>query len=163
MNTLTEVLLFLGFVFLLLYLWTRHRYSYWRRKNIPNITPFPIFGNLQDIILRRSNGSEHFAYLYNHPNAKDQPVVGLHVFLTPSLMIRDLDLIKQILIKDFNNFSNRFASTDPVRDGLGWNNLFMIKNPKWKDLRSKLTPFFSSGKLKMMFPLIAEVCIEFIL
>lgn len=36
-------------------------------------------------------------------------------------------------------------------DPLGKYNLIYLKNPVWKNLREKLTPFFSSGKLKLIF------------
>ena len=72
-------------------------------------------------------------------------------------MIRDLDLVKNVLIKDFNQFSNRYSYSDPHSDGVGANTLFFAKNPKWKNIRSKLTPVFASGKIKQMFPLVEEV------
>lgn len=39
---------------------------------------------------------------------------------------------------------------------LGSGNLFFIKNPAWKQIRSRLTPFFTSGKMKQMFHLMNE-------
>lgn len=39
--------------------------------------------------------------------------------------------------------------------------LFNLEGKKWKSLRSKLTPAFSSGKLKRMFYLLAECSEEF--
>ncbi|KAH1021272.1 hypothetical protein HUJ04_010807 [Dendroctonus ponderosae] len=37
---------------------------------------------------------------------------------------------------------------DPIMS----NFMFLAKNPRWKAVRSKLTPVFSTGKLKQMFP-----------
>lgn len=59
-------------------------------------------------------------------------------------------------VKDFNHFSNRYASSD-VHDPLGYFNLFSAKTQFWRRIRSKLSPFFSSGKLKTMFYLLEKI------
>lgn len=98
-----------------------------------------------------------FADLYEHDIAKNEPYVGIHIFNKPGVLIRDLELIKKVLIKDFNNFSNRFTRMNPHNDPLGSNNLFLLRNPMWRELRQKLTPVFTSGKMKQMFYLVEQI------
>jgi len=70
-------------------------------------------------------------------------------------MIRDPELINDVLIKEFSSFPNRGIYSDFSANPLS-NNLFFMENPQWKTIRSKLTPAFTSGKLKIMFNQIKE-------
>lgn len=74
---------------------------------------------------------------------------------TPLLIIRDPELIKHVLCKDFHDFMNRFPD---LKQKNRPETLILIlqQNEKWKNLREKLTPLFSSGKMKMMFGLVKE-------
>lgn len=99
----------------------------------------------------------HISEIYSDPRMKDEAVVGIYVINKPALIIREPELIKSVLIKDFNRFSNRYGRCDPHGDPLGSNNLFFVRNPQWKEIRTKLTPVFTSGKVKQMYPLMQEV------
>lgn len=97
------------------------------------------------------------AKFYNAPGFENEPVVGIFLSYRPALVIRDLDLIKTVMIKKFQYFNNRALATDPHNDALGHNNLFFSRSPAWKELRHKLSPVFTTGKIKQMYPLMVKV------
>jgi len=65
-------------------------------------------------------------------------------------MIRDPEIINNILIKDFSYFTDRGILVDFKAEPMS-EVLFLMKNPRWKTLRTKLSPAFTSGKLKQMY------------
>jgi len=65
-------------------------------------------------------------------------------------MIRDPEIINNILIKDFSHFTDRGIHVDFSAEPLS-EVLFLMQNPRWKKLRTKLSPAFTSGKLKQMY------------
>uniref|UniRef100_A0A1A9Z5A0 Cytochrome P450 n=1 Tax=Glossina pallidipes TaxID=7398 RepID=A0A1A9Z5A0_GLOPL len=153
------IFLLLTTVFLLYY-WCKYTYSYWLRHGIPQSKPIPFIGNMKKTIMLKRNFGLYASDIYNEPEMADKPVVGVYIFNQPALIIRDLDLIKSILIKDFNYFSNRYGNCDPHRDALGTYNLFFARDAFWKEMRVKISPVFTSGKIKQMYPLIRQIGCE---
>lgn len=134
----------------------RH-YSFWQRLGVREIRPKWIVGNLMGLLSMRTCPAEFISRLYNHPEAENEPFVGIHVFHQPALLVRDPELVKKILVKDFGKFHNRYSSADDKGDLIGSQNIFFLKNPAWKEVRVKLSPFFTGNRMKKMFPLIEEV------
>ncbi|KAM8712022.1 hypothetical protein ACLKA7_012528 [Drosophila subpalustris] len=154
---LTAILLILVGALSAIYMWFQRNHSYWKRKGISYIEPTPILGNTLPLFKQTSSFGMHISDIYKDPRMENEPVVGIYVINKPGLIIRDPELIKSVLIKDFSRFSNRYGRCDPHGDALSANNLFFVRNPQWKEIRSKLTPVFTSGKLKAMYPLMQEI------
>ncbi|XP_049762223.1 LOW QUALITY PROTEIN: cytochrome P450 6k1-like [Schistocerca cancellata] len=85
--------------------------------------------------------------IYNH--LPKERYVGFYGFHRPLLLIRDPELIRHVHIKDFGTFHDRGLFIDdeePLNK-----HLFFLAGKKWRQLRIKLSPTFTSGKLKGMF------------
>lgn len=132
------------------YYFTR-TFNYWKKRNVAGPEPIPFFGNLKESALRQKNLGVVMQEFYEmFPNEK---VVGVYRMTTPCLLIRDLDIIKHIMIKDFELFADR--GVEFSKQGLG-QNLFHADGDTWRALRSRFSPMFTSGKLKNMFYLMSE-------
>ncbi|XP_048463765.1 thromboxane-A synthase-like [Rhincodon typus] len=71
-----------------------------------------------------------------------------------TVVIAEPEMLKQILVKDFSNFVNRMKVSlisQPLSDSL-----LFLQDGDWKNVRSILTPTFSSAKMKEMCPLINQ-------
>lgn len=153
MSDVTLVLLSLIAVIVLsVYLYVKHVYSYWKRKNITFLKPTFLLGSSGDNIFQKISIGEQTEKYHNSSN---EPVVGFYAVLRPSLLIRDPEIIRNILIKDFPSFYHRGLYSNEKIDPLS-GNLVFLNGEKWQNLRSKLSPAFTSGKLKAMFPTLVE-------
>ncbi|XP_015600259.1 cytochrome P450 6k1 [Cephus cinctus] len=136
------------------YLYMTRKFNYWKKRGVLEFKPVPFLGNFGECLFFRKSALDFIKDYYN--NSKGLKYMGFYILDQPFLMLRDPELIKHILIKDFNYFHDRYTSTGK-KDILGNANLFTIKNPAWRFLRGKLTPFFTSGKMKKMFELMLAV------
>lgn len=136
-----------------IYICITKKLSYWRNKNIPGPKPFPVVGNLWKVVsLQKAIGQ----LLKEFYDSGDGPLMGIFAFDEPILLIRSLDIVKQICLSDFQIFNDRVTAL-PKHDDVVSNFLLMQKNPEWKTNRTKITPVFSSAKLKIMFDVIKGI------
>ncbi|XP_053697004.1 cytochrome P450 6a2-like [Sabethes cyaneus] len=134
------------------------RYAYWKNRNVPYVEPSFPFGNLSGMSKR------HMALLAqdSYRQLKDcgKKFGGIFFFINPVALILDLDFAKDVFIKDFQYFHDRGVYSNEKADPIT-THLVSMEGIKWKNLRTKLTPTFTTGKMKMMFPTITAVAEEF--
>lgn len=141
-------------ILVLLYYFDRKQFTYWKDKGITQLDNQTILiGDIKDLVLQR----KPIAEFYGDTSApfKSSPIVGIYFSYRPIIIINDLELAKTILTTDFHYFHDRGIFIDPTIDPLT-ENLFCLPGDKWKRLRQKLTPLFSTSKLKMMLPIIKD-------
>jgi hypothetical protein len=78
------------------------KYSFWKKKGVRFIKPVIPFGNITNLILLRKAVAEVMKELYD--KFPEEPYVGIYELLNPMLLIRDTELIKQVMVKDFSHF-----------------------------------------------------------
>lgn len=156
---LSSVIVFFVIIVISVYGFLYHQFTYWKRRNIPYIKPNWIFGNVKDVE-KTIHHTKFWIDAYQKLKHKG-PVGGIFVFFNPIAIITDLNLIRQILIKDFHIFPDRAHYFDKKNDPISAH-LVNIEGSYWKFIRNKLSPAFSTGKLKAMFQPLADLTDNFL-
>ncbi|XP_013141721.1 PREDICTED: cytochrome P450 6B6-like isoform X2 [Papilio polytes] len=141
-------------VLVALYLHGTKTFRYWEKRGIKYEKPVPFIGTYLPVMFRVKSMAQLAVDLYwKYPNKR---VVGCYRLMRPELVVRDPVLVKQILVTDFVYFNERGFNTHKTYIEPLSKNLFFIDGDIWKLLRQRMTPAFTSGKIRAMFPLIVE-------
>ena len=135
------------------YWFLKKQFSYFEEKNIPFVKPSWIYGNLSGVN-KSAHMSELLTKVYEECKEKDI-VAGFYSSMSKIFVPTDLEVIKNITIKDFNIFPDRGVYSNEEDDPLT-GHLFAIGGEKWRFLRHKLSPVFTSGKIKSMYHTISD-------
>lgn len=65
------------------------------------------------------------------------------------MVLRDLDIINDILTTNFNSFRNNDANVSKKYDPLSAINPFFIDDNDWREARKSLIPMFSQSKVNI--------------
>ncbi|KAJ9594231.1 hypothetical protein L9F63_014391 [Diploptera punctata] len=151
-SLLIDIFIVLTVLVFFLYLYLTRHFNYWKKHGVPYLEPLPLFGNLKEVFLQKLYMGTFLERMYLEH--KDKPYLGIFAIDKPALVVNDLDLIRNILVKDSQYFIDHNMVADEKSDPLFANVIFSLKGDKWKHVRQKLTPSFTSGKMKVMFNLV---------
>uniref|UniRef100_I3MP24 unspecific monooxygenase n=1 Tax=Ictidomys tridecemlineatus TaxID=43179 RepID=I3MP24_ICTTR len=146
-NYSMETWVLLGIILVLLYLYGTYSHRYFKKLGIPGPTPLPFLGTLL-------NYRRGLSYFDTECYKKYGKTWGLFDGSQPVLATTEPSIIKTVLIKEcYSVFTNR-----RVRGPVGFMKkaISLSEDEEWKRLRTLLSPTFTSGKLKEMFPIINQ-------
>lgn len=136
----------------------RQRYKYWKIRGVQHLNPTIPVGNADDPTIP---SGELFANYYHTMKKKNVPYAGMYFFHLPVFIPIDLDLVKRIMQTDFTHFMDHGLYYHEEVDPLSAH-IFALGGEKWRNLRTKLTPTFTSGKMKSMFLIVVKISQELV-
>lgn len=101
------------------------------------------------------NDESSYQHFRNYPTAK---YVGVYKMSTPSLLVRDLDLVHNVISRNFPSFEQNDFFVNRDLDPLVSENPFLKTGEEWKHGRALVTPMLTSSKVKTMFPVVKNSC-----
>ncbi|XP_019700692.1 cytochrome P450 6B5-like [Harpegnathos saltator] len=149
-------ILFVCVTILLSFYYCLANFDYWKSRGVKGPQPIPFCGTIAKHLFKKICLGAYLREIYEQ--YPDEAMVGVFFREQPALVLRDPDLIKHVLIKDFSVFPEREIAVFDKAEPLSLH-LFRIDGARWRPLRTQLSPVFTSGKLKDMFHLLLE-CAE---
>lgn len=136
------------------YYYLRKKFNYWADRGVPFVKPEIPFGNLRGLGTKYHMG-HIMTKAYNELSGKNV-IGGMYFYTEPVVVALDLDLLRNIFVKDFQYFTNRGVFFNERDDPLSAH-MFATEDEQWRTVRTKLSPTFTSGKMKMMHPTVMMV------
>ncbi|KAI4464078.1 cytochrome p450 [Holotrichia oblita] len=138
---------------------SRH-YNYWTDQGIKQRKQIYLLGDNASVFLRQESFFDMFKRLYDtFPNER---YFGIYQGTLPTLTIRDPEIIKQVTVKEFDHFLNHRTIIPDGVDPLWSKNLFALRDTEWREMRSTLSPSFTSSKMKVIFSLMTDCADEYV-
>lgn len=162
MLELNSMLPFIGLVvlFCLLYQFVLRTWQYFAIRKVKFVRGLPFVGSTYRSILGLESAAISYQRCYErYPNEK---FIGIYdIGGKPSYLIRDPNLIKQLTTTDFDHFVNHKFTFNNEND-LFAHTLFGMRDERWRQMRSTMSPAFTANKMRLMHNLMVQCSEQFI-
>ena len=147
----------------LFYFYMTKKFDYWTKRGVYQLKPSFPYGTMKGMFAQKEHLND--IMLKEAKDTKGLPFYGAYFMRAPMLFLTDVDMIKQITIKDFEYFVNTVPSnfqavkkTNQIADKILTEQLTAAEGDRWKSIRATFTPIFTSGKMKAMMVYVQETC-----
>lgn len=147
----TIFLLFSTMLLVLIYL--RLSYQYFEIRRIPYLKPKFPFGSGGSLFSGKKSMVEFQCNIYE--KLASNKIIGLFMFMKPTLYVANVDWIRDILVKDFACFCDRGLKFDTETEPLT-RHLFHLEGDQWKYMRKKVMPMFTPKGISTLMPTLME-------
>ncbi|CAG9108386.1 unnamed protein product [Plutella xylostella] len=132
--------------------------SYWAKRNVKYHGGKNIIATFSEFLFSNRGIFDIFGDIYKQ--YPDDPAVATPSLLRPALFVKHPENIQHVLTDNFKNFYHRGVEVND-NDLLAKNVLF-LSGSRWKLMRQKMTPLFTSAKLKNMHYIIDKCAQDYI-
>lgn len=143
-------------VIITLYLSYKWLFGFWDRRNSFNVKFAFNRQILIKIFIKKEHTQDFFGNLYK--KYKNHGVVGFYALFNPMLLVTDPELVKTVLVKEFNKFTDTAMEMSREYDPLFALNPFVAKGiEKWKELRSIQASNMTTVRFREIIPTMCRV------
>ncbi|XP_054168239.1 cytochrome P450 3A12-like [Oppia nitens] len=135
-----QLIVFIITFIVLIIAYLYHKWTFWKRQDIPT---------------DQSSRNGQIIHLIDQKcHQKYGRIVGYYEGIRQCLSITDPNLIRKVLVTEFHKFANHRDLTlanEPLSTAI-----FFQPYHQWRRIRAILSPFFTTGQLKSMKPIISK-------
>jgi len=133
----------LAFLALILKKYLNRNKDYWKDRGVVTLKSEI---NLLQLLSIQATRKDSLSLYYERLG--NEKYGGLFELGNPTLFIKDLEVVKQVMIKEFYRFSEHrdYITTDSLLS----KSLFFMNVGEWREMRTFLTPTFTSAKIRRM-------------
>lgn len=153
-------LLWTTLLFTVVYATILRNWHYFSRNGVAFDRGIPLLGTMWRMMLGATSQGDSFLELYQ--KFPDERICGMYeMFGTPVYVVRCPELAKQIGVRHFEHFVNHRPHVSKDCDSLLNRTLFLMRDERWKVMRSTLSPAFTGSKMRLMMALVSECARRF--
>ncbi|KAF6200128.1 hypothetical protein GE061_006429 [Apolygus lucorum] len=117
--------------------------NYWLRKGFPFVEPRFFFGNIRDVVLMRKTIGQAYQEIYEKLGSK--PLGGFFKLRQPILMVKHPDLIRTVLVDEFESFQSNDIHVRRDANPLLKLNPLLASGATWRSMKSVWTPHWDKA------------------